>query len=87
MTPLGTLHKQVDEYARRRSSRRGDVYGWTILPVTNDRGEADEIVFLVSEEADPGTFPKEIAGHRVRLKRISPPEPQAVGQQCGYSTL
>jgi hypothetical protein len=87
MTAAGTLRKQVDEYARKRASGRGDIYGWTILQVRNGHGEQDEILFLVSEKADARTFPDEIAGHKVQLKRISPPEPQAVGQQCGCSKL
>lgn len=84
MSRPGTLYARVDEYARQRASSRGDVYGWAIVPSPNEDAEPQgEVLLLVSKEADLGTFPRMIAGHKVRLKPIAAPEAQSIGRQCG----
>jgi hypothetical protein len=79
MSSPGTLRRRVDQYARKRASSHGDLYGWTILSsTTSDLGQRDEVLFFVAEKADSTTFPDEIAGYKVRLKRMPAPELQVV---------
>lgn len=80
MIPPKDRFKRVDEYARERALRLGDVYGWAILPVTSNAETRDEVVLLVAEKADLASFPRQIGGYKVRLRRVPEPEPQSVGR-------
>jgi len=64
--------QQVDLYTQRRREDQGDVFGWLR---TEDKGEV--ALILVAESSNAESFPQEIAGIRVVVKKVSTPEKQA----------
>jgi hypothetical protein len=74
--PGSTLWDQVDRYARDRAKKRGDLFGWTLVPARDESPRQEQIVFFVARDANEAEFPKEIHGHEVVLRRITEPRPQ-----------
>ena len=58
--------KAVDQYAQKRRDDHADVFGWFRVE--------DVAVMLVAESSQAATFPKEIAGIRVHIKKVTAPE-------------
>ena len=63
---------QVDEYAKRRRADRGDVFGWFRRP-----NEENVAVILAADSTEDESFPEEISGIRLTVKKISAPEKQS----------
>jgi hypothetical protein len=62
---------RVDDYAKKRRDERGDVYGWL-----RDE-QTDAAIILAGESSEEESFPKEISGIHVVVKKISTPEKQS----------
>ena len=71
-SPPSDPYAEVEEFAERRQRDRGDLYGWTI----SDQRGVPVVVLLVSSEVTRSSFPKRIGPYPVRLRRVTPPEPQ-----------
>jgi hypothetical protein len=64
--------REVDLYAQKRREDAGDVFGWLR---SEDDGEV--AVILAAMSSDDDSFPQEISGIRVVVKKMRAPEKQA----------
>ena len=64
--------RQVELYAQKRREDTGDVFGWLR---SQDQGEV--AVILAAESSNAESFPQEISGIRVVVRKIRTPEKQA----------
>ena len=62
---------RVDDYAKKRRDERGDVYGWLRDEQTN------AAVILTGGSSEEESFPREISGIHVVVKKIIAPEKQS----------
>jgi hypothetical protein len=60
----------INAYAMDRLKSSGDVYGWAPL----EDNEEPSALLLISQDTPLDSFPDNIAGIKLVLKRISPPE-------------
>jgi len=64
--------RQIELYAQKRREDIGDVFGWLR---SDDEGEV--AVILAAESSKDESFPHEISGIRVVVRKMSTPEKQA----------
>jgi len=61
-----TSEEMIKSYAENRRAS-GELLGWTF------DADHDQATFIIPTDVDPDTFPKEISGIRVILRRLPRP--------------
>lgn len=64
--------EQVERYTQKRRENDGDIFGWL-----RSEDEGAVAVLLAAESSRIESFPREIAGIRIVVRRITTPEKQA----------
>jgi hypothetical protein len=59
----------VDIYVKTRLASKRDVYGWAAM----DTSSEPSALILVPESVEAESFPAEVGGVRIHLKRVAPP--------------
>jgi hypothetical protein len=60
----------VEDYFKNRLESAKDVFGW----MRKDDPDGPAALILADLSARLGSFPREVGGVRIEVKRISPPE-------------